>query len=439
MIETMDDKQQGHSYINTILVMAFFLTSLFIFINFVFLNKEDKMLFPQYVAPAKRIGNDFRIMLNFTHTYFVDHKSAYINPDPEYWFIGNGYPPLFTYFLYPFILLNVSPRHAYIFIVGLILLSFLWISLILPMIFLKQKVPPTVLLFTVITGMLSYGMQFALERGQLDIITMAMSLTAIYVFWFIPKLRLLSYLLLFIAFQFKMYPIIFFICLVDGLHNWKFTLKRGLGIALAIAASLFVMGTVGFQEFLRALTAQVAAGVYPKDHGFNTGVEYIVGVISPNLSMATVTGIKIWIIGVGLIALGLVFWVYLRNYPVGGFFPPLIFACTLGAMVLFPASKDYKLCLLVGVFGIYLLYIENKLRQFDQKKHLVIYGIVFILALCYCTTLYSFIYRPLILQNSFPILYLMLVLLPVVELIFLKYEGGSLFGKLRTKQIAAQS
>lgn len=417
-IDVIDKKESNQSNkFYSFITVIFCISCFFFFIQFVFLNEKGRMLFPEYIPATKTIGGDLSTILKFTSRYFIDNQSAYIGDNPNKWFIGNGYPPLFTFFMGPFVYFNFSHRVAYFITVALILFSFLWISMLLPMIFLKDSRFSPLLMFIVTTGFISYGMQFALERGQFDLIAMAFCMTSIYLFWFKPKMRWLAYIMLIISFEFKMYPIIFLATMVDGLKKWKATLIRIAGITLAILASLFVMGFSGMKEFIRALTAQVASGAYPKDHGFNTGIDFLVKVVFPDLSTNFVSGIKLGVIFLGLTAFLVVFWIYLKRYPEGGFSPPLIFACMLVAMVLFPASKDYKLALLSGVFGIYLIYMEKKLLIMQKHQKVSLYVLTGFLIFGYTTTLFSYMYRPVLLQNSFPVLFLMLLGITLTELI----------------------
>ena len=97
------------------------------------------------------------------------------------------------------------------------------------------------------------------------------------------------------------------------------------------------------------------------------------------------------------------------------FFPPLLVACMVFAMAFFPASKDYKLPLLTVVFGVYTLYLEKNLSSVSGWRGTGIQLLYLLMAFCYCSTLYSYAYRPVILQNSFPFLFIIMLGIPIIE------------------------
>ena len=100
-------------------------------------------------------------------------------------------------------------------------------------------------------------------------------------------------------------------------------------------------------------------------------------------------------------------------------------ACMLSAMVLFPASKDYKLGLLSGVFCFYVIYLQEQLQHVTRNKEILVNIIFSLIAVCYCIVLFSEAYRPVILKNSFPVLYLLMIGVTGIEFVlFQKQEKG---------------
>lgn len=409
------DKQDQGSFV-TILVFSFLLIAVCFFINTVFFNAERKMVYPRYIPENKKIGNDFLLDYRFGERYFVEKKSAYIGDDPENWYTQNAYPPLFTLFLYPLYRFGISYLGGYYFLAGLILLSFIWMVIILPYFFHKRKTLPPVTTFVLTTGIMSYGMQFALERGQFDMICIAICLTSVVIFWYFPKLRWLSYILFILAFQFKVYPFIFIFCFIENWRVWKKNLLRLGGICTGTFLSLFVMGINGFFEFLKALGYQNTSGAYPRDHGFNYGIDYLIAVFELNLKQRQITFIKVGVVVFGLLLLLAILYISLKRADVG-LYPPLLMACMLSAMVLFPASKDYKLGLLSGVFVLYVLYLEKQVQFITKKRGVLVHLLFVLIGMCYSAVLFSEAYRPLVLKNSFPILYAMFIVVVVIEFV----------------------
>ena len=409
-----------HKQILLVLLMAAFIfITIAAYLGTILINPTGQMIYPRYVPENIRVGNDTFLDYKFAKRYFVDHKSAYISDNPEHWYTQNAYPPLFTLYWYPIFLLNTSWQSVYRYLYVVIIAFFLLYSLFLPIFYHKKFEIPGVLIFVAATGITSYGLQFALERGQFDVISVSMCLLSVYMFWYLPKLRWLAYILFFVAFQFKIYPFIFILCFIDAAQGWKKNLLRIGGISAAVFLSLFVMGVKGFFEFLKALTYQTKSGVYTKDHGLNFGVDYLLGVNNILLPENQVYIIKAIVFLIGLIMLGYIFFHFLRNQKTG-FFPPLLFACLLFSMALFPASKDYKLPLLAGGFGVYTLYLSR--LQFNKMlpSQILIYLCYLGIALSYSITLYSYAYRPVALQNSFIFVYGTLILVAIIQFIIEK-------------------
>ena len=209
-IDAPENSKPG--YLVLILLGVFLVTTVWFYLGSVFFNDKGKMIYPRYIPENKWTGNDFLLDYKFASNYFVNHKSAYIRDDPENWYLQNAYPPLFTFYLYPLFLFDVSWIGGYRLVYALILFFFLLMSLILPYLYHRSRSVPSVIILLTAAVMTSYGLQFALERGQFDIIAMGICLTSVYFFWYFPKLRWLSYILFFLAFQFENLPHMFSYC-----------------------------------------------------------------------------------------------------------------------------------------------------------------------------------------------------------------------------------
>jgi hypothetical protein len=390
----------------------------FCFIGIVFFYypsffKEGRLIYQRYLPENEWLGNDFYIDYNFSHRYFIEHKSAYITDDPDQWYAGNPYPPGFTYILYPLSLFNITKEMGYQILALIIFFIFFFQIIVFPFIRQGNLQISSTQLFILITGLFSYGMQFTLERGQFDIVAMFFGICAVFIFWYAPKLRILSYLLLVIAFQFKIYPFYLVLCMIDDIrHPLKSLLRVGL-ISLVCYLSLFVMGVKGYQEFLQSLTSQTGIIPYSKDHSILYGMSFILkeSGLPSNLRVAVYCSLPLLaIIGISFIYL---IKPYFRNNKSMSFYPPLILWCTLAAMVIFSASKDYKLVILQAPMAYYIIYLEDSLTIYRIRNIPVFVLSFFLQAICYCATLFSYVYRPDILQNSMPFLSLLMILIPL--------------------------
>jgi hypothetical protein len=405
-----------------ILAIAFIACSIGFFYNAAFFNDKGRVIYPRYLPENKWLGNDFFIDYSFSSRYFVEHKSAYISDDLNEWYAGNPYPPIFTFTMGPLFWLNISKETGYNILVWIIFGAFLFMTMVLPIFYTRKISISGGQLFVIATGIASYGMQFALERGQLDIIAMFFGLTAVYIFWFFPKYRLLAYFFLFMGFQYKIYPIYLLPCFIDDLQHPKKSIIRVGGIALACFVSLFVMGTAGFTEFIRSLTSQKVLA-YVRDHGIINGTTYMLKVLNlPYEPIKVIVAASAPFLILSILSfVGLVLPTIRKKTKIG-FSPALVLWCTIASMILFPSSKDYKLVVMFGAVVLFAIHLERLLENGSIRRMGVLLAGLTLFSLGYCGTVYSYGYRPLILQNSFIFLFLIMVSIPLIEMSITAHE-----------------
>jgi len=87
--------------------------------------------------------------------------------------------------------------------------------------------------------------------------------------------------------------------------------------------------------------------------------------------------------------------------------PYLMLACAIGACIIPSISYDYKLSILPAVMAIALPGIL--LSTSELKRGLVIF-LTLLLSTAYSLTLFSYVYKPVLLWNNFPILLLILLI-----------------------------
>ena len=135
------------------------------------------------------------------------------------------------------------------------LLCYVVVTLVLPRRINKQKSIPALSMLIFVTGLVSYGLQFELERGQFNVIAFTLCLGAIYIFHNHPKSRWLAYLFFTISVQLKLYPAIFVFALIEDWSDWKGNIKRIVGLGILNLAALF-MFRIG-SSYLQPLGALV--------------------------------------------------------------------------------------------------------------------------------------------------------------------------------------
>lgn len=406
--------------LNEYSVLAGFLLSFFLFIvRPIFLNPEHIMKFFVYVPFAGPIGLDLNQMLNYSEAFFIQHGSPYIG--------NNLYPPLTIFFFGPLLLLDRSTAYAVTTIISVA--AYMVTALIIPILVNKHNTRQSVIQLLFITGLFSYGLHFELERGQFNVIAFSLAMLAVYLFHFKPGLRFLSYVLLTVSIQLKVFPLIFLIMLVDDWKDWKTNIARFLKLTLVNIALLFVLGFQFFKEFLKAISEQALnPHITMTNHSIKVFVELItrkVGFRNFFLDRGMeLSQIKSWAEYEGtvqlllqLFAIGCMFAILLHGIRTksGGFDPYLFAACTILALVLPSVSNDYTLPLITGPLAI----VFQKRSEHDEntklKFNLILLTIIG--SFVYSLTLFSYTNKPLLLDNNAPILLTLLLVITVMSML----------------------
>jgi hypothetical protein len=121
---------------------------------------------------------------------------------------------------------------------------------------------------------------------------------------------------------------------------------------------------------------------------------------------------------IALCGLSIIIHIYWRRKT--GFNPYLLLVCTLCALTI-PVSVDYTLPMLVAPLAIFLGSVSG-LKGSSINKIISIL-LVLIASVSYATLLYPFKYKPYFLNNSFPSLFLILIM--VTPLYFLQGEHST--------------
>ncbi len=90
--------------------------------------------------------------------------------------------------------------------------------------------------------------------GSLTLSPWAYVSTSVYLFWYFPKLRWVSYILFFLAFQFKIYPYVFILCFIK---NWKDLEKEPHPLGQPDRCNTSQLVCDGDQRFFRVLASDV--------------------------------------------------------------------------------------------------------------------------------------------------------------------------------------
>jgi len=385
------------------ILLGFLVTFIFFFIIPVFLNPSTAMKFYQYIPVLTPIGHDFRDIVTSSYTWF------HFGTVPT-----TLYPPFTLLFFAPFTLADYGI--GYKILVGMILACYLLTALFLPKRMNDHKNSSAFILLMTVTGAISYGFQFELERGQWNLIAFSFCLAAICLFHRKPGLRWLAYLLFSISVQLKLFPAIFILTFIDDLSDWRNNLKRILGLVVLNLILVFILGP---DPILKTATSLNRFTPGASSHFNHSLVSFTLYLFSNNvlpqkhviLWLAANEWLVEWILFalVGFCFLTILFQEY-KNRTMG-FSPYIFLACVIGACMIPSVSFDYKLSLLPASMAI---SIPEILLSEDGKNRPLVMALAFVFAVAYSSMLYSYTNKPRILENNFPALLLMLFICTIL-------------------------
>lgn len=396
---------------STWILIGFFIVFVLLFVFPMFFNNDRAIdYFTGYVPDIRPIGRDLSFNTSSIRNW-LDGKGLY---DYE----NHYYPPLYAVVFSPFLLLEYP--YTYFVMTTITLACAIISGLVIPSLLMKDK-DRTLPLFFFITVIFSYGMQFELERGQFNILAFTFSLLAIYIFHRYFAFRHFAYLLISISAQIKLYPAIFMALFIKDWRDWKGNLLRFAGLGAFNIALLFVLGIRVFQDFLNAVPTLIGAvWIRPYNHSLTAFVNELtttgLGILQPetvsNLSgQAAILKLTLLLIYIACFVV-----VITRSYinDDHGINFDLLLVCTIGALIIPSVSIDYKLPLLSPALALALTYAP---RSMGGVRRVFRAFLLISVSLAYSLTLFSFIYRPVWLGNSFPLFMTILIAVTLLNVI----------------------
>jgi hypothetical protein len=386
------------------LLCGFAITFLWFYIVPIFLDASQTMQFPRYIRTASPIGNDLWIVVGYSYAWL--HSPGIPT---------TVHPPFTLIYFAPFTFLD--QRTAYAIQTALTLTGFVLITLVLPGAISQQRSLTAATMLVFVTGLISYGMQFELERGNWNVTAFAVCLIAIYVFHRQPKRRWLAYVLFTVAVQLKLWPAIFVFALIDDWSDWRNNLKRLAGLGLLNLAALCMLGVDPVLREFRALAGNEIAHT---DLPFNLSISsFMLHILI--LRPLRHNGYAMWLLahsGLTEAALVAAFVVWLlfvirqaHRRGSGGLDPCVFMACTVGALIIPSISLDYKLAVLPAAM-VLLIPAMTSFAVNGRKASSIVLAIL--LAAAYSSTLYPLPYKAEWMQyGNLPALLLMLAICTV--------------------------
>ena len=397
-------------------IIGFLVMYLLFFVSPMFLNEDWGIFyFTRYLPDARPIGLDLRTTMSVVIPWVETGQSPY----PHLF-----YPPL-TYILFaPLALINYP--ESYVLITFLTIFSFCFLSVLAALLMSSVREYSLIVLFFV-SGLISYGFQFELERGQFNVITFFLCFLSIYIFHRHYKFRYLAYLMFSAAVHIKLYPAIFILMFVKDWRDWKVNLKRWFGLAILNFSLLFALGCREFVGFMDTVMVQILTPSWSWNG--NHSVQAFVfnflrdgyGLIAPDTLTVLQENAGLITIILLVVIIGCIFAVVIRAYLLneGGFNPYLFCVCTLGALII-PTSNDYTLPILAAPLALFFSNLPP-ISGFRMKLPSIL--LILAASLAYASILHPFKYKPYYMNNSF--FPLLVILISVTILYFLKDKPSS--------------
>ena len=401
-------------------VSGFLIAYILFFISPIFLNDTLRMrYFLNYLPDRYPIGNDLIAVIDLMKGWFFDGQSPYIL---------QFYPPFTYVFFAPLLLLDNYPFLYNLFTL-FNLICYFFLTLLLPIKMIQKQSLPTLMLIFV-TGLLSYGLQFELERGQYNVFTFLLCLWAIYIFHHDKKYRLIAYLLFSISIQLKIYPAIFIVMFVDNWKDWRNNLLRFLKLGAFNFLLLFAMGYQAFWDFIGSVSTQLSrpGWEWNGNHSIKAFVEALkrdgLTILAPgSVEMIRQNSelLSNVLLAVFLLTFALAILISIRKAATG-IDAYLLLTCMIGALII-PVSNDYTLSILAAPMALFFCSLPimlNKGRQFLSI------ALTLGISIAYFATLIPFKYKPYFLNNTFPLLFVILILSTIMN--FIQFRGSKTEG-----------
>ncbi len=384
------------------LLIGFFFFFTFYFLKPTYLNQYQLLQFFPSLVPSEPNGADLRQYLSFSKA-LLEQGSPYISP--------NYYPPLESAFFLP--LTFTTPDQAFVIMTLISYVCFLGITLLFPLLLAKERRISPVLAFITISGLFSYGFLFELERGQFDLIVVALCFAGLYLYHYHPRWRWLGYLLFTLSIQVKLYTAIFIFCFARDWRDWKHNLLRWGGLLVANVAALFALGPKVFFDFINALRSQVQAPnyVWLGNHSINSFSKIVVDKISAHginphnpILNTYQTLIQLALLGFYAICLALVLWIIYRKH-LNPLNPYLVLILAVGSLVIPSTSHNYKLSVFAAPMALFWGSLDWR-RSGRFLIDVLSTLLVIVLSLAYTSMLFLHDSLPLLLNSNLPALLL---------------------------------
>lgn len=329
------------------LLAGLFVVYMFTFVYPVFFNYTQKMIVYDPVPRMSRIGVDLNTPLTARLT---SYENGTLYSDSLY-----AYPPFASVLYCPLVVFDFFTAYKILSIVTILL--FFSAVFVIPLIMCKN-VDTSCISVLLVAGLISYGFQFEIERGQTNVIAICLASWSLVIFHRC-KFRWNKYvaiILLSFAIQLKLYPAIFLFLMIDTKAKPIENVRIFALVLLVNFSMLFCFGVDTFVDFFNKLFYKhtISAYVWPGNCSFYSYLKWASGTIFlHHFDIFLLTSLFLSITGASLVFI--LSAKYNKRFVVK--YLVVIFSCLC---LLIPSmSHDYKLPILVIAFSFFLSEMEE--------------------------------------------------------------------------------
>lgn len=375
------------------------------FIQNMFLNDAQRLAyFTRYLPTLEPIGNDLN--------YNIKAITLWVRGENPYSIGYHFYPPLYHIVFTPLNLLTPERRFAVITLLTLAayiaIFSLRWPG---------QKRNSGVLLFFCLTGLVSYGMQLELERGQFNVLALFLALAGVWMYHNWPAFRILAGVLWVIATHIKLYPGAFGLLFFSQWKDWRENLGRLTQLGLLNLLAFFALGWNVFVQFLDALLegSNTTTWLTPDKQPINHSIRAFLYKLAQNNDhevpqefASWLQASSSWLLWVFFVIIlgcaAIIIWKTLQKENTL-LHPNILLVCILLGLLLPGVSIDYKLVLLAPGLG---MAVSN-LRAPAGWQKIPFAGLLLMIGWAYSLSLIPYLYRSGIFITAFPMVFMILI------------------------------
>jgi hypothetical protein len=365
--------------------------------------RGDVMLTKPSVPYFPLAGSDLHLGLEFVRMWLLGGCIPHAT--------GTTFSPVVNVLLAPLLLL--SPSNAYHVVLTLTFVASVLSIVLLPLVFTPDAWSRSVLWVVLALNFSSYGLNFEIERGQFNAIAMGLCYGAIALFHCCPRRRWLAYVLFICAVQLKAYPLIMLVLLCEPGERLRMVARRWVALVAASFACPFVLGVDCAKAYFRCISLQANEPyIWLGNHSvkaFAKMAETYRGQIlaGGHGDSSTLAWLQAHAASISLLLTALVLLLFAAIF-LGArrkaAQPVLLLAGTLCCLMLPGASQDYKLSILPPAMAAFLCWAEpGSSGTFGQRL------LVFLSTFVYVGLQASYVTRPMLFMNVFPLLLTLLV------------------------------